>query len=152
MSYDIIESAVFLALGILGLAGGLPQIIRWAKPNPHLQINKVTVERAPNDNYKHKIHLELENQTKGLARNGDATNITLDYFIINKTGTQTAITQNQTLSAYLVAGAKILTDIEAYHSLVPEGNPYSIIFMIKSRETATVKKRITYNADKIEYA
>ncbi len=151
MSYDYIQPILFATLGIVGLLGGIPQIIHLAKQKPHLKINTVTIQRAPNDNYKHRIHLEVENQSKSLTRNGDALNVTIDYFIINKDSIQCGITQNQILSTYLISGAKILADIEAYHSLVPEGNPYSIIFMVKSRDAAIIKKKISYNAAQIEY-
>ena len=151
MAIDYIQITIFTVLGVIGLLGGIPQIIRWAKPKPHLTINKARVQRVQNDNYKHQIHLEVENQTKTFSRNDDATNVTVDYFIINKDNEQCATAQNQTISTYLVAGAKSITNIEAYHSLVPEGNPYSIIFLVRCKEETPTKKKIIYNAAQIEF-
>ncbi len=103
------------------------------------------ISKLPNDNYKYQIHLELENEAKILKRNGDASNVAAEYFIVNKNGVQWASVSAQLVSPYLLSGTKILKNIEAFHSLVPEENPYSIIFRITCNEDVTIKKKILYN-------
>lgn len=84
MAYDIFELAIFAMLGVAGLFGGIPQLIRWTKPRPNLTITKVAIERLPGDNYKYQLHMEIENRSKFWRRNSDATNVNADYYMINK--------------------------------------------------------------------
>ena len=152
MAYDIFELAIFAMLGVAGLFGGIPQLIRWTKPRPNLTITKVAIERLPGDNYKYQIHMEIENRSKFWRRNSDATNVNADYYMINKDGVQCGAASNQTVASFLVAGAKILKDVESFHSLVPEGNPYSIVFRVTCQELVAAKKKIMYQASPMVYA
>jgi hypothetical protein len=66
--------------------------------------------------------------------------------MINKDGLQSGSASNQMISSFLVVGARIFKDVEAFHSLVPEGNPYSIVFRVTCQENVSVKKKIAYEA------
>jgi hypothetical protein len=114
MAYDSIELIVIAVIALLGAAGGIPQIFRWIKPKPHLKITEGTISRLPNDNYKYQIKLEVENQSKLLQRNGDASNVTADFFVVDKNGVQSGATTNLLISSYLCAGTKIPKEFEAY--------------------------------------
>ena len=149
MAYEEIELLLVSVLGLLGVVGGIPQIFRWIKPKPHLKIIKATISKLPHDNYTYQIHLEIENETKLWRRNGDASNITAEYFMIDKNGVLCASASNQSVSPYLLAGTKVLKDIAAHHSLMPEGNPYSVIFRVTCNEGRTAKQKITYEATSI---
>ncbi len=151
MADGSIELIFIAVLAILGAAGGVPQMIRWIKPKPHLKITKGTISKLPDDNYKYQIHLEIENQSKLLQRSGDASNVTADFFVIDKNGFQSGATTNLMISSYLCPGTKIPKDLEAYLSLIPDGNPYSIIFRASSAEGSVDKKRISLEAAPILY-
>jgi hypothetical protein len=145
MDYEVIA---FLSLGILaflGVVGGIPQIFSWVKAKPSLKITKATISKLPNDNYKYQIHLEIENEAKTLRKNGDASNVTAEYFIINKNSVQWASVSNQIVIPYLLAGTKILKDLDAFHSLTPSEGPYTIVFRVTSNERRDVKRKITYD-------
>jgi len=141
-----------LALGALGFIGGIPQMLFWLKPKPHLKIIKASVDRLTGDNYKYRIHLEIENQEKFLRRNGDASNVTAEYYMINKDGVQCGGATDQMVCSFLVAGAKILKDHEDFYSLIPDGNPYTIVFRIRCQEKMSAKKKLAYNASPLVYA
>jgi hypothetical protein len=146
MTYDGIELLLISILGLLGVVGGIPQMSRWIKPKPHLKIFKATISKQPNDNYKYQMHLEIKNEVKLGRRNGDASNVNAEYFVMDKNGVQLASVSNQSVSLYLLAGTRILKDIEAYHSLLPEGNPHSIVFRVTCSEKETAKLKIIYDA------
>jgi hypothetical protein len=152
MTYDIVLLVLVAVLGIIGLLGGVPQLLSWIKPKPHLAIVKATVQRLTGDNYRYQVHLEVENQLKFLRRNGDASNVTAEYYMINKDGFQCGGASDQMVCSFLVAGAKILKDSEAFYSLVPEGNPYSIVFRVICHEKVAAKKKIAYDAAPLIYA
>ena len=152
MAYDIVQLTIFTVLGFAGLLGGIPQMLQWAKPHPCLAIMKAGVQRLPNDNYKYQIHLEVENQSKFWRRKGDATNVTADYYMISKDGVQCGAASDQVVASFLVPGARIVKEAEAFHSLVPNGNPYSIVFRVKCQESVTAKKKIVYEAAPVAYA
>ena len=151
MAYDSIELAVIAVLAVLGAAGGIPQMLRLIKAKPHLKITEATISKLANENYKHQIHLEVQNVAKLLKRNGDASEVTADYLVIDKNGVQYGATVNQMLSSYLCAGTRIQKDTEAYFSLIPERNPYTIVFRVSCAEGEMAKKKITYEATPIIY-
>jgi hypothetical protein len=146
------ELAVALLLGVLGALGGIPQLLQQIKPKPRLKITEAQITKLPEDNYKYQVHLMVQNETKFWRRNADATNVTADYYVIDKNDVQCAAAKGQMLAEYLCAGIKIQKDTEAYHSLTPEGNPYSVIFMVTCAEGGTAKKRIPYEAAPIIYS
>ena len=146
------ELAIALLLSILGVLGGIPQLLRQLKPKPRLKITEAQIIKLPEDNYKYRVHLMVQNETKFWRRNGDATNVTADYYVIDKNGVQYAAAQGQMLAEYLCAGIKIQKDAEAYHSLVPEGNPYSVILKVTCAEGGRAKKMIPYEAAPIVYS
>jgi hypothetical protein len=133
-------------LAVLGSLGGIPQLLKLIKPKPHLVINQVSITKLPNDNYKYQIRLEIQNVTKLFSRTTDASNVVAEYYMMDKNGVQWGNLTNQTVTPYLVAGTKIVKDIEVFHSLNPEGNPYQIVFRILCNEKVTTKQKISYNA------
>ena len=146
MAYDGFELLLFSVLGLLGVVGGVPQVFRWIKPKPHLKIVEVTISKLPDDNYKNQVHLEVANEAKLWTRNGDASNVTLEYFMIDKNGVQCAYAPRELVCAYLLSGTKVQKDTEAYHVLMPEGNPYSVIFRVTCNEGGIVKHTVSYDA------
>ena len=152
MAYEDIALLFVLLLGLLGFVGGIPQIFRWIKPKAHLKIIKAAISKFPDDNFRYQMHLEIANETKLLERNSDASDVTAEYFIIDKDGVQWAYASDQSVSPYLLAGTKILKDIEVRHGLMPEGNPYSVIFRITCNEGNPVKQKIAYDATSMVFA
>jgi hypothetical protein len=152
MAYEDIGLLLFIALGLLGVVGGMPQIFRWIKPKAHLKIIKAEFSKFPDDNFRYQIHLEIENETKLLERNSDASNVTAEYFIIDKNGVQWASASNHSISLYFLAGTKILKDIEVRHSLMPDGNPYTVILRVTCNEGRPTKKKIAYEATSMIFA
>jgi hypothetical protein len=132
--------------------GGMPQIFKWIKPKAHLKIIKAAISKFPEDNFRYQIHLEIENEAKLLERNSDASNVTAEYFILDKNGVQWASASNQSVSLYFLAGTKILKDIEVRHSLMPEGNPYSVVFRVACNEGSPRKKKIAFEATSMIFA
>jgi hypothetical protein len=152
MAYEDIGLLLVIASGLLGVVGGMPQIFRWIKPKAHLKIIKAAISKFPDDNFRYQIHLEIENEIKLLERNSDASNVTADYFIIDKNGIQWASGSNQSVSLYFLAGTKILKDIEVRHSLMTDGNPYSVVFRVTCNEGRSTKKKIAYEATSMIFA
>ena len=146
MALDTIELVFLALLTLLGLVGAVPHLLHWIKPKPHLQIVKSEISRLPEGNFKYHIHLEIENQTKWWRKNGDASNVVGEYFVIDKNGVQNSAVLNQAISSYLVAGARIVKDIEGYHSFLPDGNPFLLVFRVTCSERQTAKHEITYEA------
>lgn len=149
MAYNGFEILLFSVLGLLSVAGGVPQIFRWIKPKPHLKIVNVSISKQPDDKYKNQIHLEVENEARFWTRNGDASNVTLEYFMIDRNGVQCAYAPRELVCAYLLVGTKIQKDTEGYHVLMPEGNPYSVIFRVTCNEGGIVKQTVNYEAASI---
>ncbi len=152
MAYDSIELIVIAALAIVGVVGGIPQLLVWIKLRPHLRITQGAISKLPNENYKYQLHLGIENQSKLLQRNGDASNVVADFFVVDKNGVQSGATTNLMISTYLCSGTKIPKDLEAYLSLIPDGNPYSIIFRATSAEGNAAKKKIAFDAAPVLYS
>ena len=138
-------------LGVLGVFGGIPQILKWLKPKPRLRITAADISRLQAENYKYEVHLEVENETRFWRRNGDATNVTADYYVVDKDGVQCVAALGLMLSQYLCADAKIQRTLEAYHSLTPDGNPFSVIFKVSCTEGASARKVLAYEASPIVY-
>ncbi len=151
MAYENIVLIAIAALSVFGTLGGVPQILRTAKPRPHLRITEATISKLPNDNYKYLIHMEVENESKSMSRNRDATNLTTEYFLMDKDGVQRGSASNQVLCPCLLAGTRIQKDAEAFHSLLPEGNPYSIVFRVKCIEGEEARKTVMYDAKPVVY-
>jgi hypothetical protein len=137
---------LFVSLSILSMAGGIPHLLQWVRHKPHLKITKATIAKQINDDFRYHVHLEVENQRTWWRRSGDASNVLGEYYIADKHGVQGGSSSDQLMSTYLLAGTKTAKDIEGYHTLSPEGNPYSIVFRIACNETAVVKQKIVYEA------
>jgi hypothetical protein len=143
--FDTVELTLFVSLAVLSAVGSIPHLLQWLKLKPHLKIVKAIIEKQPDDNNRYSIHLEVENQSKWWRKNGDATNIMGEYYVVDKNGFQNGYVDNQLLSQHLLAGTKTVKDLEGYHLLSPEGNPYSIVFRIKHNEAVMAALKITYN-------
>lgn len=145
MALNSAEWALIALATVLSMVGGIPHLLGLIKPKPHLKITESTITKLPNDSFRYLIHLQLENQTKWWKRSRDASNVIGEYYMIDKNGMQWGTISNQTVSPYLVAGAKIAKDIEGYHSFLPEGNPYTIVFRVTCSEGQIIKQKVTYN-------
>ncbi len=152
MGYETVELARVAALALFGGLGGIPQLLKLAKVRPHLKVTEASVVKAVEDNYKYKIHLAVNNETKFLHRNGDATGLTAEYYVVDKDGVQCGSLESQPVTQVLVSGAKIFKDAEGYHTLLPEGNPHTIVFRVTCREGETARRKIQYEATPIVYA
>ncbi len=133
-------------LAVFAAVGGVPHVLQWIKAKPQLKIVKATITKLSNDNFRHHIQLEIENRTKWWRKKGDASNVIGEYYLIDKNGVQCGYVTGQVISPYLVAGAKVLKDIEGYHTFLPDGNPYTIVFRATCNENAVAKHTITYQA------
>ncbi len=141
MSYDSIDTTVFVVLGVLGLLGGIPQILRWAKPKPHLRITEAKIVRLPNENYKFRFHLEIENERVGWKRNGDASDVGYEFYVVDKESVQRGSASAQAVTQLLLAGFKTRKETEVFLSLPPDGNPYTVVFRVTCREGDTFTKK-----------
>jgi hypothetical protein len=152
MPYENVVLSLIALLGVLGAVGGIPQMLRWVKIKPHLRIKNATISKLPNENYKFQLQFEVENERKTLTRNGDASNVTFDYYVVDKDSFQRGATFDQAISPYLLAGLKTVKETEAYLALTPEGNPYSIIFRVTCKEGNSTVEKIAFKTPPIEYA
>ncbi len=137
----IIISAIAL---LLGAVGGIPEIIRWTKPKPCLRITKLRVEKS--DESRIEIDLEVGNEQKWWRRTADATHVKAEWFMMDKNHEQWGGVHGQTVSPYLMVGTKVSKHLSSSHSFKPEGNPHSIIILVKCREGVLRRKRVTYVA------
>ncbi len=151
MAYDSVGLAIVFVLGLLGVLGGVPQILRLTRPKPHLKITDATISKLADENYKFQLHFEVENERKLWNRSGDATNVTSDYYVVDKDSVQRGGTYDQAVSQYLLAGLKTVKDTEMYLALVPEGNPYRIIFRVACKEGYSATKKVAFEANPILY-
>jgi hypothetical protein len=146
MAYDSIEFTIAVIatfLSLIGIVGGIPQILQWIEPKPHLKINKAVVAKAPNGTYE--FQLEVENTTRKWRRDSDATQIIAELYVMDKDCIQWGIHHNEMLSPFLIAGAKIAKNIRT-GSFKQEGNPHTIIVRVFSKEGATAKHQLSYVA------
>ncbi len=151
MAIESIEVLVVSISLIFGLAGGIPQIFRWIKPKPTLAIVDAKISRLPDENYKYRFHLEVENKKLSTRRNGAASNITFDFYVIDKDGLQKGGTFDQVITQYLLAGIKVAKETDVYLSLPPDGNPYTVVFRAVCREGQTTIKRVAFEAPPLVY-
>ncbi len=141
---DTFEVIVLVFLAVFSVLGGIPHLFQWLKPKPHLKITSATIEKQSSDNFRYDVHMEVENQKRWWNRSSDASNIVGEYFMIDKNGFQWGAVSNQAISSYLLPGTKTVKDIEGYHSLSSEGNPYLVIFRVTCNEKGVAKQRVTY--------
>lgn len=152
MAFDSIEIGALTILGFLGLVGGIPQLLKWITPKPHLKINDATINRIPNENHKFHLQLEVENERKSWKRNCDASDLVYEFYIMDKESIQRGSASGQTVAQHLLAGFKIKKEAEVFLSLPPEGNPYTVLFRIVCREGNVVTKIMALEAPPIEYS
>jgi hypothetical protein len=151
MAFDTIEMFVVSVSLFIGLVGGVPQILKWIKPKPNLTITKATISRLPEENYKYRFHLEVENKKASFRRNGDASNITFDFYVVDKDSVQRGGTFDQVITQYLLAGFKVTKETDVYLSLPPDGNPYTVVFRLVCREGQSAILKVAFEAPPIVY-
>ncbi len=151
MALESIELFVVAVSLLFGLLGGVPQIVRWIKPKPTLAIGDAKISRLPDENYKYRFHLEVENKKLSFRRNGDASNITFDFYVIDKDGLQRGGTFDQIITQYLLAGITVAKETDVYLSLPPDGNPYTVVFRVVCREGQEAMKKVAFEAPPLVY-
>lgn len=138
-SIYLIVSAIALGFGAVG---GIPQIMRWMSRKPRLKIVESKIEGLQESRIR--IHLEVKNEKKWWGRNSDATYVTAEWLMVDKTHEQWGSVRNQVLSPYLPIGVKISQQFSSSHSFKSEGNPHTIFIFVKCREGIVRRKKITY--------
>jgi len=128
---------------VLAAIGGIPQIRRWITPKPKLKIVETRIEEMPAEN-RNILHLEVQNEKKWWRRGCDATDVVAEWYIMDKDYEQWGATFNQVLSPYLMTGAKVSKEFSIVHRFRPEGNPHTIVVLVKCREDVRKRERITY--------
>ena len=141
---DTIETVLLACVAVLSVVGAAPHLFQWIRRTPTLSIIKASVERQSSDKLGYHVHLEVENQKKWWKRNGDASNVVGEYYMIDKDGFQRGFVSGQLVSPYLLAGTKAMKDIEGFHVLSRDGNPYSIVFRVTCNESTGAKQLISY--------
>ena len=146
MRFQNTQLIITTLLAILGAIGGIPQIIHWIKPKPHLKITIARIEKIPNED-KIKLHLEIENEAKWWRRNSDAAYVVAEWYVMDKNHEQWGSASNVVLSPFLSPGTKLSRDFQILHQFRQEGNPHSIIVRISCEKGGHTKKTITYFAE-----
>jgi hypothetical protein len=143
MDIETIGLIIATVLGIFGTVGGIPQIIKWSEPRPHLKINKLKILWIRDHHYG--LSYEIENQTKFYTRDADATTVMAEITEWDKNFVQwdssPFIFQ---LTGCLVAGTKFVETRETCHIAKPEGHPYMILFKVYCDEKAIAKQKIRF--------
>jgi len=147
-----LELVIIGMMGILGALGGIPQILKLLKPKPRLKITQATISKLPAENYKYQVQLAVHNETRRWRRNDDATNVTANYYVIDKDGVQCVAALGLVLSQYLIIDATIRRELEAFHSLTPDGNPFQVIFKVSCAEGVGAKMVLAYDSSPIVYS
>lgn len=137
----LIVSAIALALGAVG---GIPEIMRWTKPKPRLRITKARIETMKD--HRIKIHLEVKNEQKWWRRNSDASDVAAEWYMMDKNHEQWGGVFNQTVSPYLMAGTKVSREFSSVHAFKPEGNPHTVVILVRCAEGVLRREKITYVA------
>lgn len=130
-------------LAALGAIGGIPQLIRWLRPKPHLKIN-ARIEDLPEENY-HKLIIEIMNEKKWWKRNKDATHVIAQWYIMDRNKEHWGATYNQVISPYLGVGEKVQKEFKIIHRFNQEGNPHTLVVLVKCEPDTQVKKVISHS-------
>lgn len=141
MDNETIGVIVAIIFGVVGTFGGIPQLIEWLKPSPHLRLGKEIVVEM--NNGRVKVRAKAYNERKLLKRNSDATNVILKLSAIDKNNILIRMTSGY-VSACLVPNASTLSDVTFDTPLNTNGNPYTILVELRCQEGSTVKQKITY--------
>lgn len=147
MSYSTPEFAIAVVatiLSLIGIVGGIPQIVEWLQAKPHLKINQVNFikrkEKISETNYAYDITLEVENQSKWWRRAVDATFVYGECYSMGKDSVQFGTLQNQMVVPFLSAGAKAIKklNMQSYY-FDSNQRPYTVIIRLWCSEGATTK-------------
>jgi hypothetical protein len=142
---DIVEAILFASLAVLGIIGGLPHLVQWLVRRPSLEILDASIELQSANNFQYHAHLVVANRRRWWHRSGDASNVIAEYYLIDKDHVQKGFVSGQLVTPFLLIGTKAVKDAESYHSLPPEGGPYSIVFRVTCSEGAEAKRLIPYD-------
>jgi|YelNatPaOPRAMG01_1025707.scaffolds.fasta_scaffold12869_4 hypothetical protein len=143
MTFDDVLRIITSLLAILGAIGGIPQLIRWLRPKPHVKISS-RIEDLPEENC-HKLHIEVLNEKKWWKRNKDAMHVIAQWYIMDKNKEHWGATYNQAISPYLGVGEKVHKEFKIVHRFNPEGNPHTIVILVKCDPDTQVKETITHS-------
>jgi hypothetical protein len=143
---ETVEVVLFSILALLGVAGAVPHFLHWIRSKPYLKIVKASIDKQSAGDFRYLVHLEVENQRRWWRKNGDASNVLAEYYIIDKDALQTGYVSGQLVSPLLLSGTRATKDIESNHLLSTEGNPFLIVFRVSCNESVRAKKLVTYLA------
>jgi hypothetical protein len=141
---DTIEVVLLTVLAILSALGGVPHLLQWIKNKPCLKIIQASIDKPSRDDFRYLVHLEVENRRRWWRKSGDASNVVAEYYLIDKGALQRGYVSGQLVSPFLLSGARAAKDVEGYHVLQPEGNPYTVVFRVFCNESAWDKMIIAY--------
>jgi hypothetical protein len=149
---DIETLGVLFAIifGLFGLVGGIPQLMKWTNPKPHLKINNLKILSIDNKGSKYYLKYEIENQSRFYTRDADATNVRAEITQINKNHVQTEEYQQKlSLISTLNAGVKFSKPTDFFHySNKPQDYPDTITFKVFCDEGGIEKKKIKFECSK----
>lgn len=148
-NFYLIVSMVAL---ILGAIGGIPQILRWFEAKPRLRIVDVKIGKYwQSKEEKNAIGLGydvvIENEKKFWGRNRDATKVEAEVYVTDKNHFQLGTTVNKSITPYLMAGMKIYKELSSTYMFNREGNPHTILLLVKCQEEVIKKKAISYKVE-----
>jgi hypothetical protein len=141
---ELIIAVIATVLSLIGVVGGIPQIIEWLRAKPHLRVNKVDFikrkEKISDTNYAYDIFLEVENHSKWWKKAVDATFVYGECYSMGKDMVQFGTLQNQMVAPFLSAGAKVRKNLNMnQYYFDSKGSPYTVIIRLWCREGATTK-------------
>jgi hypothetical protein len=151
---DIQTIGVIIAsiLGIIGAVGGIPQLMKWFAPKPHLRLLYGRVVPKSNNpklrDDKQMLQYAVENINKRWAKNADATEVNIVFHVIDKDNRQRGEGFTCFTSHCLGIGENIPREYEINPETLlvkPQGNPHTLVFKITCKEKATAESRISYN-------
>ena len=152
MDTQTIGVIIASVLGIIGAVGGVPQLIKWAAPKPHLKLILANIKPLSDDpalrDDKQVLHFTVENVRKSSGRNADATEVNVVFHVIDKDGSQCGEGFTCLASHSLADGEKITREypITPETLLVkPAGNPHTLVFKVTCKEREIAKSRMSYD-------
>lgn len=128
-------------LGIIGVIGGIPQILQWSKPKPHLKIVELKLSRMVNLNYR--VHSIIENTKVFWSRNADARDVKAEFIELDKNRVQLRVANTSIENILSGAKAEINADVGIIYR--PELNPHALILRVTPSEGEKISKQIIFN-------
>ncbi len=148
MDAIIIGLAAAIALGLIGAIGGIPQIIQWSKPKPHLKLTHISLASVAAKTLKaddrYNLHVVLENTRRFLSRSGDTEDLKLEFQVLDMNNQQCGEIQTFSLAQNLPAGEEIDREITVRPAGRPEVNPHTLVLKIISGDGQIIKRKMLY--------